>query len=80
MCFTMNTCQTWFQLDALLLPVFSLLSADGSLQQKKKLWMCTQRLKGTTLCLFIHFLKGEMYNFIGKILYRLLICPSMYHG
>lgn len=38
--------------------VFLLLSADGSLQQKR-LWMCAQRLKSTTVCLFIHYWRGD---------------------
>lgn len=41
--------------------VFLLLSGDGSLQQKR-LWMCAQRLKSTTVCLFIHCWMGDGFD------------------
>lgn len=41
--------------------VFLLLSADGSLQQKR-LWVCAQRLKSTTVYLFIHCWMGDGFD------------------
>lgn len=67
---------SWISLFVLTPVFFPLASVEGSLKQKK-LCMWVHRLKGITVCVFAHYLKGDgCSDWLKKVRCSVMICLS----